>query len=794
MAFYLPFEHIDAGKELRGKFLQQASGLNLNLILTKNKKGLHCTFHKALNMNNVYLVMIVGSYDELLIRLGQECHLPRGFPILWIPDVRMHYFGFYPKFDNDDRQTPDDLSEFSDVTALRFFKKFSGFLGQLMVFKINENIYWTVASKNSADHTSEFVQECKRLFTPFIIPKLVTAMSNQNLHICAEMMSKNDQTHGARVINESALVTCIGEGYRVDLTKEQPASQFNAFVKYFTHNELVVFCHEYNLHCDTAIVISDKVAAQGFLKALSQKRDSMTDWKLFELISYNYQGKIIGYQGTIGHNNILGNCLEGIVLILSNAKGEHKTKKYKFPNYTIRTMLLREEFENFMFTSQLKEKAQGFVNHWCVTPEGKKYWYKFALQCFIKYLSFKTNDKTVGVHIQIADSIVTDDHDVESEFDQTLISISKGTVVLFIGPIGSGKSTGAGSLVKMNPEKFVHIDGDVLDLDTKLVLKLGKERNDYSRWQVIKALMSGKVPILSTGGGILFSSGKKQVFMLLNQIYHMLGIVVKIIVFVPCNSNQIIKLDKQTHTLDEFYNNENIVKSTVTRRVKNGEWAVDPKFQNSKASQEKIISNFANFIFVKSKSNLQFAQKIMEASNAAYGFPVVTEQNYNTLALDFSQVLPEIIYPTPIEIGKLQQIRILTLINENTIGHITWMHLSNDEDEDDMTFSLNDFKLLEDMYSKEITGNIITMVSEATETNKISFAVPDESIHGDKSTHITVNPGPHEAKKMKTVVRELNAGKNIIQIPTSSGQMISYDVNTMIKEKCTIRILGTFGM
>lgn len=32
------------------------------------------------------------------------------------------------------------------------------------------------------------------------------------MHICAEVMSFNDQTHGAEVINESAIVTAIGHG------------------------------------------------------------------------------------------------------------------------------------------------------------------------------------------------------------------------------------------------------------------------------------------------------------------------------------------------------------------------------------------------------------------------------------------------------------------------------------------------------------------------------------------------------------------------------------------------------
>jgi len=284
------------------------------------------------------------------------------------------------------------------------------------------------------------------------------------------------------------------------------------------------------------------------------------------------------------------------------------------------------------------------------------------------------------------------------------------------------------------------------------------------------------------------SNGKRQSFVLLNQIYNTLGIIVKLIVFVPCNSQQIVKLDKN-HLLDDIYNDKAIVLQAITRRVQCKEWALPDNFKNGKGSEDKKIEKFANSLFPKSKANLHFAQMIMEQANAVFGFPIITSQNYNNIKLDFSLVLPEIVMTSGlVEIAKVKQVRVLILINNMTIGHITWMYSADD----DITCSLSDHHSLLTMYAKEIPGIIVTMTSN--NDDKIIFAVPIESIHDDKTTHITMDPGIHEAKEIRSVVKQLNENKKIVQIPTKNGTLVNYNTIKMIKEKCTIKVLGTFGL
>jgi hypothetical protein len=56
-----------------------------------------------------------------------------------------------------------------------------------------------------------------------------------------------------------------------------------------------------------------------------------------------------------------------------------------------------------------------------------------------------------------------------------------------------GKTTMATHLVQHLPG-YVHIDGDILDLDQTNVLRLGGERNDYTMWQVRAGLVPGPRP------------------------------------------------------------------------------------------------------------------------------------------------------------------------------------------------------------------------------------------------------------------------------------------------------------
>ena len=46
--------------------------------------------------------MIKGRLDSVLVKMGREYGVPRGFPIVWQPKSSIRTFGFYPKFEQHD--------------------------------------------------------------------------------------------------------------------------------------------------------------------------------------------------------------------------------------------------------------------------------------------------------------------------------------------------------------------------------------------------------------------------------------------------------------------------------------------------------------------------------------------------------------------------------------------------------------------------------------------------------------------------------------------------------------------
>lgn len=798
---YLGFEQFTPDNKLRDQFLSEATGMKLGAIIKSSKGLVRPVFHKAIGLESIYLVIIVGVNDGVLIRLANECGFPRGFPIIWQPKKRMQYFGFYPKFSNDERQLPDDLSEFNNVTGLEFFKKWSGFLGQLLIFEINNNKYWTVTSKNSATSESPFVQDARRLFEPFITDEVVNIMLEKRLHICAEMISKNDQVHGSRVLSESPVVTAIGSGHLYDLPLSQK-EQETEFVQFYDNKMLVDFCTKYRLPCDSAVYINDGSAAKEFIKQLSIERDFMTDDNLEKMVK-NFDKYTTITKGTIKHSDIIGNCLEGLVIKLydtpcgiTNSTNQNVIiKKYKFAPYTIRTLLLREVFDNFVFGYTLKNHIQKFIDGWCVSEKGAKYWRNFALECFMMYQEMLSKEyipdnKQVGIHIEIADKIMEQQHsdNIQEIFDKQLVTLTNGTIIICVGPIGSGKTTFASELSNKNP-LFVVIDGDTLDLGKDITMKLGKERNDYSRWKIIQALMSKKIPIISAGGGILFSSDKNQSSILRSQIYKTLGIVCRIILCVSGNFDNITLLNKN-YDPQLSYNNNDLVKQAVVRRVNLAEWKIDRKIVTKKDTPEAALNNFADFIAKKSSDNYKFALKLIADADYIFGYPYITSNNYGIQSdFDFNQILAHIIPTTNMSYNKFSQIRILTLVNDNIIGHIT-MGFSTSQNLD---YSSAEFEKISKFYPSIVAGQYIKVSSDNSK-NTYTFAIPEYPIHDDKSTHITIDCGNHAPKETGAIVRAIMANEKIIQLPTKDNHFVKYNLQNLISEPCQIHILGVFGI
>ena len=148
---YVCFQNFDDIHELYDSFIKELLLFSdvtrkLHHILT-TIQSIKVNFKKAkIENKDCFLLFIVGFRDAVLEKLADKYHFPRGFPIIWIPQEMLHLYGFYPKFKNDEINNHN----YNEVDKIVFNHKYSGFLGQFISFKINENYYYTTCSKNGS--------------------------------------------------------------------------------------------------------------------------------------------------------------------------------------------------------------------------------------------------------------------------------------------------------------------------------------------------------------------------------------------------------------------------------------------------------------------------------------------------------------------------------------------------------------------------------------------------------------------------------------------------------------------
>ena len=307
-------------------------------VVNPSEGKLDKTFHIHPFVNtvepDVVLYMIVNHKDEKLMKYAKD-GLPRGYPFLYNKQTHWwHSFGFYPKFDNDERQT-DNSSNHNDVHRIQFFKKWSGYMGGVIAWKdpSTQRLHWTTVSKNNADinSTDGKIHDMTEILMNYINEQLVQHMVNKGIHFCFEVLHQNDQCHGARVLKNDIIITMVGEGQKCDGRK------IGKPVDYYLLEKVVMFCQQNKLPCDSGVKITGKNNCTQFLDKLAANRNDIVDTTMEQLID-KYGNRI---RGTRTHQEILGECLEGLVLHLYNSKDEKITEKYKFPWYTIATMFLR---------------------------------------------------------------------------------------------------------------------------------------------------------------------------------------------------------------------------------------------------------------------------------------------------------------------------------------------------------------------------------------------------------------------------------------------------------------------
>ena len=628
------------------------------------------------NSLQIYMVMINGKSDNQLVQLGKIYGFPRGCPVLWKQNEYIDFRGFFPKFQNDKISMEETFTEsqLTDCNSLYFFQKWSGFLLHVIAFKISDRKYgWTVCSKKVADPGSKYVQWGTQIISEYMTPRLIARLAENHLYMGGEALHVDDE-HGYIAKDNAVIITCIGKGsysnFQGDIQNDYVIGKL---VDYKTSKEVLNFCREYGLMCDTATEIQgDTHVIYTFITNLLKERDLLTFTKFTQ---YSEQCKqdpffkdvFIQTTGSANHGILIGDTLEGFVFNLSKTDGTRTSLKVKLPLYTWRTMFLRDVLIKYkldddqsyngdgIFVSKASETAmQEFADRWCVTHKQQ---FMMMMKCAAYKLQCEWQDViseikperiNIRVHIIVADSVENiffSDNGIEllqdyaNKFDCLVQGYSLKedvhiTICLVLGPIGSGKSTTMRRLqLAAEKEKIPceAIDGDdvLFNQDKLITQQLSNERNPVTISRVWEAIMEGKVSIISHGGGafckIFTKSGKETIVCnLKDRINDVFGCQSKIVTVImkdsfnpeggePSKSVHIIDQEdvKQvTEHLDAT--DESYIKPIIDFRLNQELWKKNP---NEKKDE------FITKIFNKSKKNSKFASAIAAISDIVVTVP-----------------------------------------------------------------------------------------------------------------------------------------------------------------------------
>lgn len=720
-------------------------------------KGIHkhknirvVVFHSETSAS--HLVMTHILVDETAEAFYRSHGLPRGFPII-LTGTELFMYGFYGKFANDRRQV-GTLHEFKGAQLMYLTLKYSGFLTMPLTWEgADGKLYSTATSKNSIGN--DFSEDGARLYHMSVADEDIIRLFRDGKYVAGEAMSYTDQMHGARVHKEAFVATCIGIYTRLR-ADEIYAGRLGKLVDHKTMHET---CMNFNIPVAELWTVPG-AQIQNVAERLEESRDFMTTTMLRSLLD---EIDVECSKSSVNHMEILGDVLEGLVIWLIDDNGHTRAIKYKFANYTSRTFGIRAALNGDIpwLSTRYKTHVDNYLNFWVVTPKGidawRRWFYTLALRASHGELD-GPSDERVGKHIHYADQLALHDTDADavSQFVTAvgLPSITTTrTVVLVLGPIGTGKSTCGNHLASVMDG--CHIDGDELyPKSTIPTLSLGKERNAATLTKILQALIEGKTPIISCGGGVLFNNGNH--FVLREFLEEKLGMTMHLVVYLPC----------QRDAITDCYTSWDVTK-IIKHRLDTGLWATT-----------KAADKFISEIQTLSQNNAKFAHTLSKMADELHCFTPLTPVLNPVTWKGNIELLKEIHRGPEFKTVYAAQVRILAQVQQKSdrTGHFT-IHYSNG-------LRAIDVHALSSL--RKAVADII-LDGEVLSTKQCSFARPSAQdartlvdilkAHGfskeSRELHITINAGKFAPATMREASLQLKNGDETVTIPDKTGASVS---------------------
>lgn len=496
----------------------------LNLLKNSNKDTVFNTLYellqtignklklsifKALDIE-VYLVIIHGSHDGILQQCGTSHGLPRGCPIIYIPETKyIKINGFYPKFTNTDKGNnfKEELQKVMDsqesITSISINMKVSGFLGIIIAFSYKGNKYWTITTKKAADydHEAGFIKKAKNIIEKSMTCEIVTHLIDEGLCLCGEFLSPEDNTHGYITKKPLFIPTCIGK-----TVSNQHELFIGKIMFYYTLPEIYEFCQKFNLSCGDQYKFnsSDPEIIVEFLKNLFHDYSLITASEFenrIQELKRKYSDAFNILPGSFVHSKDISDIIEGCILFIGN-----KMLKVKFGLYVIATMFFRP----YIINKSILYNETSFCSRWIEDKHSDSY-NKMCAEGI----------RIIDENPDILPSIVRDEvykRLCDNKIELEIKCKKKCTIILIVGPVGSGKSTMGENIAKQENKKFptIHVDGDLIyNIDAKI---FGRHRNFATMSMIYKFIIDGYNIVFSLGGGVCLGGYKTPSFAFLERL------------------------------------------------------------------------------------------------------------------------------------------------------------------------------------------------------------------------------------------------------------------------------------